>query len=478
MVTHSDHVLRQLGDQLRLGFLCDVVVTVGGVPFRAHRSVLAACSAYFRRLFISQPALPWAQCQLSPELISPTDFDCILQMMYTGVPGQESDIQPYFTSSAPTNATRKRFTPSLLKAMAYLEFYTFPGAMHNLPGGQGAGESSLLYGLNAGEGEVEEKEDEEEKKKEEEAEGSKDPEMVFMQKVAPCWKQSVFQTSAGLVIVKEYEADKEEDGRIVSVCSSPSASSSSSACPPWPPSLLSLKVMGNTTLPFSPGLWKVDPEAGLERGPGVTRMTRSAKRGRRALTGTNGQKHTCPTCGRFFKRHKMLQRHRARCLGALGPARAQLKARDHTCATCGKAFMQKGHLREHEGTHSAVKRFSCAACGRQFVRLRELRVHEARHRGQASYHCHVCGHASYRKNGHYHHLVTHLRPPTTLCQVCFFTCQGTQELKEHQMEHCHLCEECGARFRLKKDLTAHLAWCQRPLGLESLKKSGGHTRVY
>ncbi|KAF7670419.1 hypothetical protein LDENG_00124670 [Lucifuga dentata] len=48
---HSSDVLCSLNEQRRDGLLCDVVLIVRDQEYRTHRSVLAACSQYFKKLF-------------------------------------------------------------------------------------------------------------------------------------------------------------------------------------------------------------------------------------------------------------------------------------------------------------------------------------------------------------------------------------------------------------------------------------------
>lgn len=52
---HSCHVLRRLDEQRLRDALCDLTVLVEGHGFRAHRSVLAACSQYFAHRITSLP---------------------------------------------------------------------------------------------------------------------------------------------------------------------------------------------------------------------------------------------------------------------------------------------------------------------------------------------------------------------------------------------------------------------------------------
>jgi len=51
---HSTEVLEQLNRQRKQGLLCDCTFVVDGVDFKAHKAVLAACSVYFRTLFLDQ----------------------------------------------------------------------------------------------------------------------------------------------------------------------------------------------------------------------------------------------------------------------------------------------------------------------------------------------------------------------------------------------------------------------------------------
>ncbi|XP_069818708.1 zinc finger and BTB domain-containing protein 7A isoform X1 [Dendropsophus ebraccatus] len=53
---HGSDVLCALNGQRQRGELCDVLLLCQGRDFPAHRSVLAACSLYFRQLFTSGPA--------------------------------------------------------------------------------------------------------------------------------------------------------------------------------------------------------------------------------------------------------------------------------------------------------------------------------------------------------------------------------------------------------------------------------------
>ncbi|XP_007528616.1 transcription regulator protein BACH1 [Erinaceus europaeus] len=80
-LVHSANVLLSLDDQRKKDVLCDVTVLVEGQRFRAHRSVLAACSSYFHSKLVGQAD---AQLHISlPEEVTVKGFEPLIQFAYT-----------------------------------------------------------------------------------------------------------------------------------------------------------------------------------------------------------------------------------------------------------------------------------------------------------------------------------------------------------------------------------------------------------
>lgn len=80
-LVHSANVLLSLDDQRKKDVLCDVTVLVEGQRFRAHRSVLAACSSYFHSRIVGQAD---AELHISlPEEVTVKGFEPLIQFAYT-----------------------------------------------------------------------------------------------------------------------------------------------------------------------------------------------------------------------------------------------------------------------------------------------------------------------------------------------------------------------------------------------------------
>ncbi|KAL6096787.1 zbtb7c [Pungitius sinensis] len=84
---HSSDVLCSLNEQRRDGLLCDVVLIVRDHEYRTHRSVLAACSQYFKKLFTVATAAGGdhhpAVAVYEIDFVAPEPLTAILEFAYT-----------------------------------------------------------------------------------------------------------------------------------------------------------------------------------------------------------------------------------------------------------------------------------------------------------------------------------------------------------------------------------------------------------
>ncbi|XP_036407356.1 zinc finger and BTB domain-containing protein 5-like [Megalops cyprinoides] len=81
---HFDQIFQQLNYQRLHGQLCDCVIVVGSRHFKAHRSVLAACSTHFRALFtVAEGDGSMNMIQLDSEVVTAEAFAALVDMMYT-----------------------------------------------------------------------------------------------------------------------------------------------------------------------------------------------------------------------------------------------------------------------------------------------------------------------------------------------------------------------------------------------------------
>ncbi|XP_053193559.1 zinc finger and BTB domain-containing protein 5 [Scomber japonicus] len=81
---HFEQIFQQLNYQRVHSQLCDCVIVVGSRHFKAHRSVLAACSTHFRALFtVAEGDASMNMIQLDSEVVTAEAFAALVDMMYT-----------------------------------------------------------------------------------------------------------------------------------------------------------------------------------------------------------------------------------------------------------------------------------------------------------------------------------------------------------------------------------------------------------
>ncbi|XP_069590095.1 zinc finger and BTB domain-containing protein 1 [Ranitomeya imitator] len=112
--SHCSYVLQQLYNQREWGFLCDCCITINDTYFQAHKAILAACSSYFKMMFINHPHT-MAQINLTNTKITAECFDLILQFMYLGK-----------ILKAPETFEQ------LKNAMSYLQLYVIPDCLEDI----------------------------------------------------------------------------------------------------------------------------------------------------------------------------------------------------------------------------------------------------------------------------------------------------------------------------------------------------------
>lgn len=85
---HSSELLSCLNAQRRAGLLCDLTLTSRGTCYLTHRSVMAAVSLYFRKLFGAEEGEAGdigagRRCNVQLDFVAPDTLDALLEFAYT-----------------------------------------------------------------------------------------------------------------------------------------------------------------------------------------------------------------------------------------------------------------------------------------------------------------------------------------------------------------------------------------------------------
>uniref|UniRef100_F7GKW2 Zinc finger and BTB domain-containing protein 7C n=1 Tax=Monodelphis domestica TaxID=13616 RepID=F7GKW2_MONDO len=452
---HSSEVLCSLNEQRHDGLLCDVLLVVQEQEYRTHRSVLAACSKYFKKLFTAG-TLADQPYVYEIDFVQPEALAAILEFAYT--------------STLTITASNVKH---ILNAAKMLEIQCIVNVCLEImePGGDGEEEDDKED--DDDEDEEDEEEDEEEEDEEDEDEDDETEDFADQENLPDAQDISCPQSPSRTDhLTEKAYADTPRD------FSNPFQANGS------PGHLGVIRDFSIESLlrenlypkanipdrrpalsPFSPGffphLWPGDfgafaqlPEQPMDNGPLdlVIKKRKIKEEEKEELQPPPPP----PFPGDFFK-----DVFADLPGGPLGPIKAEtdygaylnflsathlssifppwplaeerkLKPKaSQQCPICHKIIMGAGKLPRHMRTHTGEKPYMCNICEVRFTRQDKLKIHMRKHTGERPYLCIHCN----AKFVHNYDLKNHMRIHTGVrpyqCEFCYKSFTRSDHLHRH-----------------------------------------------
>uniref|UniRef100_A0A3B4F1E5 Zinc finger and BTB domain containing 49 n=1 Tax=Pundamilia nyererei TaxID=303518 RepID=A0A3B4F1E5_9CICH len=429
--SHSSYLLQQLQEQRIQGLLCDCMLVVKGVCFKAHKNVLAAFSSYFRSLFQNSPSQKNDVFNLVIQDVS--GIGQILDYMYTShldinqdnvqalldiaqclqVPNVQSMCNAFLKPCPPphdcllgSNLPNDVDLPCPSESQRPVHGYKLRNFYSKQYFKQSAMQSNSPM---------------------------RPKKAVYLKKYNYLRSQKALEEMCTESVIEPVLSCSKESlqGETVVQVQAPEA--------PVEDSTAARDEVADTAA-----------DAQLPSPPPVNEEEQNLKPVPETAQQSGHKQYCCEVCGKIFKHPSNLELHK----------RSHTGEKPFQCNVCGRNFSQAGNLQTHLRRHSGEKPYICELCGKSFTASGDVQRHKVVHTGEKPHLCDICGRGFNNLSNLKEHKRTHATDKTFTCDQCGKSFNTHRKLLKHKARHAgekpHSCATCGKCFIGSGDLQRHI----------------------